>query len=117
MTRRPLEVEDLAVDLAVLIHRMTDGFPPQHRYELAKDIRRSAVSVGSNIAEGRGRKTGTEFARSLDIALGSARELEFQLRVANSLGFGTAEHRMQADDLLNRIVAMCLALRRHASAP
>ncbi|MGF1666746.1 MAG: four helix bundle protein [Acidimicrobiia bacterium] len=116
MTKRSLDVEDLAVDLAVLIHQMTARFPPEHRYELARDLRRSAVSVGSNIAEGRGRKTGTEFARSLDIALGSARELEFQLRVANRLGFGTPEHRKQVNDLLNRIVAMCLSPRRHATA-
>ncbi len=100
----------------MLIHEMTARFPPEHRYELARDIRRSAVSVGSNIAEGRGRKTGAEFARSLDIALGSARELEFQLRVANRLGFGTPEHHTHVNDLLNRIVAVCFSLRRYATA-
>lgn len=64
---------------------MAKSFPSNERFELTSQIVRSAVSIPSNIAEGSGRTTNKEFARFLDIALGSAFELETQLIIASRI--------------------------------
>ena len=66
-------------------YRVTDNFPADERYGLASQIRRSAVSIPSNIAEGSGRDTPKEFMRFLRIAYGSACELETQLLIASDI--------------------------------
>ena len=83
---RKLRVWRHAYALAVESHRATRTFPAEERYGLADQIRRSAVSVPANIAEGaaRGRSS---FAQFLRIAAGSAAELETQLELARDLGF------------------------------
>ena len=77
-----LRVFIAAEDLAVLIYKVVRTFPPDERFALGQQMRRAAVSVGSNIAEGCGRGGNRELSRFLAIALGSATELEFQLRLA-----------------------------------
>jgi len=76
-----------AVQLAVVVYGITDGFPGTERFGLTSQIRRSTVSVSSNIAEGKGRASGRELCRFLDIAIGSLCEVESQLEIAIALGF------------------------------
>ena len=84
---RDLDVWRKAVDLVVAIYRTTALFPQEERYGLVSQIRRAAVSVPSNIAEGQGRKSSGEFRRFLYTALGSLMELETQLIIADRLGY------------------------------
>ena len=67
-------------------YNVADSLPPHEKYGLANQIRRSAVSIPSNIAEGSGRDTPKEFMRFLRIAYGSACELETQLLIARETG-------------------------------
>jgi four helix bundle protein len=82
-----LKAFHLADELALQIFRETGSFPPEERYGLARQIRRSAVSVASNIVEGCARRTEADFLHFLDIAHGSAREMEYQLSLASRLTF------------------------------
>jgi four helix bundle protein len=83
-----LRVAEQATKLAVAVYRMTSAFPAEERFGLTAQMRRAAVSVGSNIAEGCGRRGNRELLQFLYIATGSASELAFQLQLACSLGFG-----------------------------
>ena len=83
---KELRVWQQAMDLVDRCYETTDGFPHHERYGLTSQVRRSAVSVASNIAEGCGRGTPREFARFLQIAYGSACELETQLLISERLG-------------------------------
>jgi four helix bundle protein len=78
-------------------YRLTQKFPREEIYGLTSQIRRAAVSVPSNIAEGQGRRTKGEFVQFLGHAFGSLLELETQMTIANNLGYVDAEH---ADEFL-----------------
>lgn len=80
-----------SIDLAVNCHHLTNDFPKWERYELTRQIRRSAVSVASNIAEGYGRRSKNEYIHFLHIALGSLRELDTQLIIAQRIKLAKAE--------------------------
>jgi four helix bundle protein len=82
-----LSVWQRAHALALEIHRSTGAFPGSERYGLAAQMRRAAVSVVSNIAEGCGRQNDRELAYFLRIARGSVRELQCQLLLARDLGY------------------------------
>lgn len=71
-----------AVDLSVRCYKLTDYFPKNEIYGMVSQIRRSSVSIASNIAEGYGRQNKQEYVRFLRIALGSARELDTQLIIS-----------------------------------
>ena len=88
---KKLLVSDRALQLSVEIYRLTKQFPRDERFGLTSQMRRAAVSVGSNIAEGCGRGGDKELVFFLHNAMGSASELEFQLTLAKSLQFATAE--------------------------
>ncbi|PMB16230.1 four helix bundle protein [Fischerella thermalis] len=74
-----------SVELAVNCYELTQKFPQSELYGLTSQIRRSAVSVASNIAEGYGRKSKSEYIQFLHIALGSLRELDTQLIIAQQV--------------------------------
>lgn len=76
---RELKVWERGHSLALAVYRATTKFPRDELYGLTSQMRRAAVSVPSNIAEGRGRAGGLDFARHLQIAAGSASELEYLL--------------------------------------
>ena len=76
-----------AMDFAVAVYRLTEALPPEERFGLVAQTRRGAVSVASNIAEGKGRRTDGEFINQLSVAHGSLCEVETQLRLAQRLGF------------------------------
>ncbi len=83
---RDLKVWEKAHALALEVYRQTKDFPGEERYELTRQIRRAAVSIPTNIAEGCGRGSDADMARFLQIARGSARELEYTLLLARELG-------------------------------
>lgn len=82
---RNLKVWQKSVEFAVLIYKATEEFPKSEQYGLTSQMRRSVVSISSNIAEGQGRGSNKEFAQFLKIALGSCLELETQLLIANKV--------------------------------
>jgi len=83
---RNLRVWQEAHQLVLAIYRATENMPDQERFGLTSQMRRAAVSIPSNIAEGCGRDSDSEFKRFLQIAMGSASELEYQLLLARDLG-------------------------------
>ena len=84
---RRLDVWREAVGLATKIYRLTGTYPKAEQYGLTAQMRRAAVSVSSNIAEGAGRGSSKDMARFLRVAIGSICELESQLEVSRNLGF------------------------------
>lgn len=84
---RDLIVWQLAIQLAKHIYEVTGKFPQQEVYGLTNQLRRAAVSVPSNIAEGQARKLPGEFRHFLRIALGSLAEIDTQLVIASELGY------------------------------
>lgn len=84
---KELKVWQKSVDLAVKIFEVTQDFPKEELYGLTSQIRRSAVSIASNIAEGAGRNTNKDFNNFLGISYASACELETQLIIANRAKF------------------------------
>ena len=85
-----LHVYGRALELAKIVYAVTCAFPDSERFGLTSQMRRAAVSIGSNIAEGCGRRGDKELAGYLHIALGSASELEFQAELAIELGYAPA---------------------------
>ena len=79
---KKLDVWQLGMDLAVEVYRTTESFPKEERYVLTDQLKRSAVSVPSNIAEGAARQTKNEFINYLHMAQGSLSELDTQLELA-----------------------------------
>ena len=82
MNHKDLNVWKKSMDLAVLIYDLTNAFPNDERFGLTSQMRRAAVSIPSNIAEGAARKSDKEFLQFLSIALGSLSELETQYLLA-----------------------------------
>ena len=77
----------LAMDIAVDIYKTSENFPSDEKFGLTSQMRRSAVSVPSNVAEGAGRQTKKEFANFIHIAQGSLSELDTQLELAKRLEY------------------------------
>lgn len=86
-THHNLDVWKKSIDLVTAIYKVTELYPKSELYGLTSQIRRCAVSVPSNIAEGAARTSTKEFAQFLSIALGSIAELETQLIVSNNLNY------------------------------
>jgi four helix bundle protein len=115
---RKLDVWQQSHALVVEIYSVTRSFPSQERYGLTAQMRRSAVSVPANIAEGCGRHLDTELARFLRISLGSATELEYHLLLAGDLGLidpltltELTKHVRKVQGMLVKLGAI---LRRHS---
>ncbi len=77
----------MADDLVIRVYKETKSFPKEELYGLVSQMRRSAVSVATNIVEGCGRSTETEFNRFLDIAFGSIREVGYLIDLSARLGY------------------------------
>jgi four helix bundle protein len=84
---RQLKVWEKSHQLALSVYKATKKFPKEELYGLTSQIRRASMSIPTNIAEGCGRNTDKEFARFLQIAMGSASETEYQLILARDLEF------------------------------
>ncbi len=84
---KELKVWQKSVELATEVYNSTNNFPAEEKFGITSQIRRSVVSISSNIAEGAGRKTKKEFKLFLNYAYSSCSELETQLIISKNLGF------------------------------
>jgi four helix bundle protein len=82
-----LKAFEFADNLAVLVYQETRNFPKEELFGLVSQMRRAAVSVPSNIAEGCGRSSEKEYLQFLSVAYGSLKELEYQISLSEKLGF------------------------------
>jgi len=103
---RDLQVWQRAVQLSIAIYRLTKELPREEIYGLPSQIRRSAVSVPSNIAEGQGRLGTGEFKQFLGIARGSNFEVQTQLEIARALEFGDPRLLDEAEGLSHEVGKM-----------
>jgi four helix bundle protein len=113
---RQLSVWKRAHSFALEVHRCTSSFPVLERYGLAAQMRRAAVSVVSNIAEGCGRHHDRELAYFLRIARGSVREVECQLLLSRDLGYVTPEVWTTMDAAAQEISKMLFAFASTVSS-
>jgi four helix bundle protein len=88
---RYLKVWEKAHKLTLQIYQMTSSFPKEELYGLTSQVRRAAASIPANIAEGCGRNGDAELGRFMQIAMGSASELEYHLLLARDLSFLSEE--------------------------
>lgn len=88
-SHKDLKVWQESMDLVTDIYELVQNFPAEEKYNLTSQIKRSSVSIPSNIAEGAGRKSNLEFIQFLNIVSGSLSELETQLEIAIRLKFIT----------------------------
>ena len=103
---RDLEVWKKSLQMAVVVYRLTKGFPRDETYGLSSQMRRAAVSIASNIAEGHGRLNTGEYRQFLGIARGSNFELQTQLEIARALGEGNPEMLGEAEGLSHEVGKM-----------
>ncbi len=96
---KDLIVWQRALQLSTEIYRLSSSFPKSELFGLTNQMRRAAVSIASNIAEGYGRSTKGEYLQSLGYARGSNCELQTQLMIAGALGLGEEKRRMSAEGL------------------
>ena len=115
-----LRVVDFAMQIAVLTYSATKTFPADERFGLVSQMRRAAVSIGSNISEGCGRSSATQFAHFIQMATGSASELEYQARLSERLAFGDATALANLRSLIQserRMLAKLVERIRDAATP
>ncbi|PIX62165.1 four helix bundle protein [Candidatus Uhrbacteria bacterium CG_4_9_14_0_2_um_filter_41_50] len=109
-TYKDLTVWQRAVELTVAVYVLTRQFPKEEIYGLTSQMRRSAVSIASNIAEGRYRSSRKDFVRFLHIAFGSGGELETQIYISKQLNeTGTLDY-TKVDSLLDEVMKMLNAM-------
>jgi four helix bundle protein len=109
---RDLLVWQDSMDLVVAIYRITATFPKDERYSLVNQLRRAAVSVPSNVAEGHGRSRTGDYLRHLSVSVGSLSEVETQVQIARRLEYITEDHQRQLLDSCNVIAKMLGGLIR-----
>jgi len=122
-TFRDLIAWQKAMNLAVAVYEETDAMPDGERYGLTRQLRRAAVSVPSNIAEGFGRRSTIDLLKFLRIARGSLNELDTQFELVDRLGMLTCNERITAmvnetDRVLQGLINSLLSrLQRNSSTP
>jgi len=109
-THKDLKVWQQSKDFVSEIFRLTATFPKEEMYSLTAQIKRSAISIPSNIAEGSARESNKEYIRFLYIALGSLAELDTQLQIANDLEFIKSDEYKKVSVKLNEIGKMLSGL-------
>jgi len=109
---KDLEVWKISVEMVREIYEMTENFPKNEQFGLVNQIRRSAVSIPSNIAEGAGKNTNRDFNRFISIASGSCNELETQLIISQELNFISKDEYTEMGGKLNRIQNMIFGLQQ-----
>ena len=118
---KDLTVWKEAVELAAACYRTTETFPPLEQRGLGSQMRRAAVSIASNIAEGAARATGKEFIQFLHISLGSASELDTQIEVARRIGLGTASEidalQLNVNAISRMLQGLIRSVKKRAQSP
>ncbi len=107
---RDLQVWQRSMELTLVVYRLTQKFPREEVYGLTSQLRRCAVSIPSNIAEGQGRLNTREFKQFLGIARGSNCELQTQLEIARKLGFGDTSLINEAEGLAHEVGRMIFTI-------
>lgn len=107
---RNLKVWEKAHRVALRIYQLTKAFPKEELYNLTSQIRRSALSIPTNIAEGSGKFTNTDFAKFLQIALGSAHEVEYLILFSHELKLLPLEDFQSVSSEIGEIKAMLISL-------
>jgi four helix bundle protein len=107
---RDLLVWQRSIQLTVGVYRLTRDFPRDELYGLTSQIRRAAVSVPSNIAEGHGRLNRGEYRQFLGVARGSNFEVQTQLEIARALGMGNSMLLDEADGLSHEVGKMIFGI-------
>ena len=110
MDHKDLDVWKKSIELVTEIYSVTANFPNEEKYGIVSQIRRAAISVPSNIAEGCARFSNKENLRFLDIARGSLAELETQLIISKNLGFIDSDNLIQK---IHPIAQMLSGLKKH----
>lgn len=109
---KELKIWQKSRELTKEIYVITQNFPKEEKYDLVSQIRRSAISIPSNIAEGSGRESKKEFVRFLNIAISSAFELETQIIISNDLGYILDQVYELLIKEINEIQKMIFGLRK-----
>lgn len=107
-----LKVWQASRELAKHVYQMTAGFPGEEKFGLTSQLRRAAVSIASNIAEGHGRRQTQAFINHLSIARGSVSEVETQLIIASDLGYLAPDRITPLLSLADEISRMITGLQR-----
>jgi four helix bundle protein len=107
---RDLEVWKLAVNLVIDLYELTGRFPPSENFGLTNQIRKAAVSIPSNIAEGQSRNSSREFRQFLSVSAGSVAELETQLIISKGINYISQEELEPLLTTLDRIRKMIKSL-------
>lgn len=112
---KELDVWKRSIDFAVEVYRFTETFPSDEKFALASQLKRAAISISSNIAEGSARRSSKEYIRFLYISLGSAAEIETQLILAKKLGFGERHEAVMKNlqDIQCMLMGVIKYLRNH----
>ena len=100
---KDLVVWQKAMDLSVAVYQLTKAFPKEEMFGLTSQMRRAAVSIPSNIAEGAGRGSKKDFAHFLSVARGSKYELETQLLICIELDYLSEEQCREAFSMINEV--------------
>jgi four helix bundle protein len=108
-----LDVWNRSVEFVTVVYRVSEKFPKEERFGLTSQIRRAAVSVSANIAEGAGRESPKEFIHFLSNAQGSASELATELLIAHRLGFLGEKDYCELNVELDNVGRMIFGLSRH----
>lgn len=106
-----------AVELSVATYKLTATFPREELYGLTSQLRRAAVSIASNIAEGWGRQSSKDLRHFLCISRGSTYELQTQLTIAQRLNFGDPAAFADVDRLANEVSKMLIAFMKTLEQP
>lgn len=109
---KKLKMWQLSREFCTDIYQTTSKFPTNERFGLVNQLRRSAVSIVSNIAEGSSRNSNKDFNRFLEIALGSAYEIETQLLISFDLNFLTEENLILLNKKLESISKMIIHFKK-----
>jgi len=109
---RDLKVWQRAIELSVATYKLTRDFPTEELYGLTSQLRRAAVSIASNIAEGYGRVSAGEYRQFIGVARGSTLELQTQLVIAGRLGLGKPALTTEVEGLSEEVGKMLWALAK-----
>ena len=111
-SHKDLDVWRAAIDLAREVYEVTKTFPKEEQYGLVSQMRRSAVSIASNIAEGAARQGTKEFVHFLYVAVGSANELDTQIEISKAIEFGEEQRLRTLQQSLEAVSKMLQGLIR-----
>ena len=113
---KKLKVWEKSIELVLKIYKLTGSFPISEQYGLTSQIRRSAVSIPSNIAEGSGRQSEGDFNHFLNIAKGSSNELETQVIISKKLAYLSDDDLVSCLSDIEEVQKMLTGLQRSLTA-